>query len=88
MKTLGQIAYEGFVGHEYAGLPSWGSDDDSWHADWEAAAQAVATTVRAETIEECAKVCEVRSHNAPNIGRGMEAHSCAAAIRSLALEKP
>jgi len=84
MKTLGQIAYE-------AAHPAgrWECVGENYKSTiWEVAAKAIATTVRAETIEECAKVCKARSDIARTEGSCMEAWACAAAIRSLALEKP
>jgi hypothetical protein len=77
--TLGQIAYEAWLGDLY-GTP-WNEKSKDLIAEWEAAAQAV----RAAVIEECAKVCDRRALGANNstVGRMFEAQDCAAAIRSL-----
>lgn len=87
MKTLGQIAYEGFIGREFGDMPSWESADKSWHADWETAAKAVAAAVRTE----CLAAIESRfllgeAKYAVNMAHDEAVGQCAAAIRSLALE--
>jgi hypothetical protein len=77
MKTLGQILHDA----EHEGDGDYFNYDDlseGVKARWESVAQKVATTVRAETLEEAAKICEERSNWLPA--------ACAAAIRSLALE--
>lgn len=61
MKTLGQINHDVFVGIEEVELWGWGNMSDEHKDWWETAAKAVATTVRAETIEECAKLCDTET---------------------------
>jgi hypothetical protein len=88
MKTLGQTLYD----TRFPRLHSDWEDLTDWDQScWETAAKAVATTVRAATIEECAMLVEDVPESVTNFSL-YECHDLAkhtaAAIRSLALEKP